>query len=372
MPVTRYSLPDWHLDPLLPVESSIRRSRRRRSFVLLLVLAGLAMFLYWRYVAEVPRDYTDIEDHFKYGSIGSEYGNGIPFRIWQVLPELFPEHLPQNGLIGYESLGFVVERDIAGQPVHDTPIGFARRRLAGHIELISLNCGSCHASTYRGSSAEPRRILLTMPAHRLDLLSYFGFLIKCAQDPRFTTDSLMARIEAKGWIDPVEKLAYRRVAIPRTRERLLEIAGRSERLFQHPSGVGRIDTFTPYKVIQFRYRDPDKLRPGNTDLPSIWNQSPRIGMQLHWDGNNKSVHERNISAGIGAGASPTSIDLPRLKRIEDWLRTVPSPSQSICVTARTVMACRKSRSRDKSSERSSLYRRSRPIQSGCGRIPMIS
>lgn len=325
MPLPRYPLPTWHLDPPTPVEAALRRTRRRRAFILALVLAALALLVYWRYVAEVPRDFTSIEDHFKYGSIGSEYGNGVPFRIWQVLPEMFPEHLPRNGLSGYEALGFVVERDKDGRPVSDTPIGFARRRGPGHVELISVNCASCHTSTYRGSATGPRQTLLAMPAHRLDLLSYFGFLIKCGQDPRFTADNLMARIESKGWIDPVEKLAYRHVAVPRTRERLLEIAGRAARLFEAPSGVGRIDTFTPYKLVQFHYRDPHLLRPGNTDLPSIWNQAPRVGMRLHWDGNNTSVHERNISAGIGAGASPTSIDLPRLKRIEDWLLTLPPP-----------------------------------------------
>lgn len=325
MPIPRYPLPAWHLDPPPPVEAELRRIRRRRAFLLALVLAGLGLLVYWRYVAEVPRDFSKIEDHFKYGSIGSEYGNGVPYRIWQILPEMFPEHLPKNGLAGYESMGFVVERDKEGRPLFETPVGFARRRVAGQVELISVNCAACHTSTYRGSSTEERQVLLAMPAHRLDLLSYFGFLIKCAEDPRFTTDNLMARIEARGGLDPVERLAYRTIAIPRTREQLLLRSGQSKRLFENPSGVGRIDTFTPYKLIQFGYRDPELLHPGNTDLPSIWNQAPRVGMQLHWDGNNTSVHERNISAGIGAGASPTSIDLPRLKRIEDWLLTLPSP-----------------------------------------------
>jgi hypothetical protein len=325
MPIRRYPLPVWHLDPPTPVEAELRRFRRGLMFVIFLILVALALFLYWRYVAELPRDYTDIHDHFKYGSIGSEYGNGVPYRIWEILPEMFPEHLPKNGLKGYEALGFVVERGEDGRALSETPVGFSRRRTTGHVELISLNCASCHSSTYRGSPTEPRRTLLTMPAHRLDLLSYFGFLIKCGGDSRFTVDSLMARIEEKEWIDPVERLIYRYVAIPQTRERLLTMAGKAARLFEHPSGVGRIDTFTPYKLIQFNYRDPNQLRPGNTDLPSIWNQAPRVGMQLHWDGNNTSVHERNISAGIGAGASPSSIDLPRLKRIEDWLLTVPPP-----------------------------------------------
>ena len=60
--------------------------------------------------------------------------DGIPLRIWQVLPELFSEYLPDDGagylrippsertyLDGYAQLGFLVED---GQPL---PIGFSFR-----------------------------------------------------------------------------------------------------------------------------------------------------------------------------------------------------------------------------------------------------
>jgi hypothetical protein len=83
-----------------------------------------------------------------------------------------------------------------------------------------------------------------------------------------------------------------------------------------------VDTFNPYKAIQFNF-PMDKLPRheliGPADYPSIWNQRPREGMQLHWDGNNPSVEERNKSAALGAGVTPVTIDLERIKRIEDWL-----------------------------------------------------
>ncbi|MCA1994002.1 MAG: cytochrome c, partial [Coleofasciculus sp. S288] len=56
-----------------------------------------------------------------------------------------------------------------------------------------------------------------------------------------------------------------------------------------------------------------------------WNQQPREGLQLHWDGDNTSVHERNLSAALGAGVTPTTVDLERIKRIEDWLWELPPP-----------------------------------------------
>jgi hypothetical protein len=49
-------------------------------------------------------------------------------------------------------------------------------------------------------------------------------------------------------------------------------------------------------------------------------------MQLHWDGNNTSVEERNKSAALGAGVTPVTIDLPRIKRIEDWLLDFAPPA----------------------------------------------
>ena len=65
---------------------------------------------------------------------------------------------------------------------------------------------------------------------------------------------------------------------------------------------------------------------GTADLPSLWNQRVRRGLWLHWDGNNDSVEERNKSAAIGAGATPESLDVAALKRIEDWILDLKPPA----------------------------------------------
>jgi hypothetical protein len=62
------------------------------------------------------------------------------------------------------------------------------------------------------------------------------------------------------------------------------------------------------------------------DLPSLWNQRPRRGLWLHWDGNNDLVEERNKSAAIGAGATPDSLDVPALARIEEWILDLKAPA----------------------------------------------
>jgi mono/diheme cytochrome c family protein len=317
----------WHVDPPTPAESEYRKRAIRFWLIVLVLLAIAGVILYWRFVPEIPVDYTDIGDHFKYGSIGSEAGKGVPYRIWKVLPQMFPEYLPDEGAGGYASFGFVYEPDPATGLPRDTPIGFSKRRMQG-LEFVGLNCAVCHTGTYRGSPQEPpgsATIQLGMPAHQLDLLAYFKFLFDCAADGRFTVDNVLAAMDAQEKLGPIERLIYT-IAIPRVRQETLRLEGLARFMIDHPSGMGRIDTFTPYKTMNFAFMDTDDFAVGNADFPSIWNQRLRQGMFLHWDGNNPSVFERNISAAMGAGATPVSLDLPRMDRIAQWLLDFPPPA----------------------------------------------
>src|SRR3546814_6179518 len=92
-------------------------------------------------------------------------------------------------------------------------------------------------------------------------------------------------------------------------------------------GPGRVDTFNAAKVIfNFPIDDlPEHEKNAPSDFPSIWLQQPRQGMQLHWDGNNSKVEERNKSAAFGTGTTPPTIDVAAIGRIEDWLLTLEPP-----------------------------------------------
>ena len=62
-------------------------------------------------------------------------------------------------------------------------------------------------------------------------------------------------------------------------------------------GPGRVDTFHRPRccsIYPSTSAPPWELN-AVADFPSIWNQAPRQGMQLHWDGNNTSVEERNAA-----------------------------------------------------------------------------
>ncbi|NEQ70056.1 MAG: cytochrome c, partial [Symploca sp. SIO2D2] len=262
--------------------------------------------------------YADIEDHFKYGSIGGEEANGIPYWIWKVLPVMFPDKLPGEG---YTSLGFISE------PEQDLPIGFSQSKIL--FNRVGQNCATCHAGSLRDTPDSQPQIITTMPSNTVDLEGYIKFLSAVAVDQRFTAKEMMPMIESLGAkLNPLEKLIYRYLAIPQTRDAL--ITQRSQFAFlerQSDYGPGRVDTFTSYKTRQFGFSSDlieEKELNGIADFPSIWQQKPREGMQLHWDGDNKSVNERNSSAAL-ALVTPTTINLDAIHRVADWLWELPPP-----------------------------------------------
>ncbi len=306
--------------PTLPDKA--KGSKKVWALIISIVLA-VAIALLVPLVSNNPVKYSDINDHFKYGSIGSEPARGIPYWIWKVLPRMFPEYLPENGKGGYASLGFIYE------PGKDLPVGFSQRRV--FIDRVGLNCAVCHTGTLRETPDSPHQVISAMPANVVNLQGYIQFLGKVAQDSRFMPDEMLPYIEAiGGHLNPIQKLIYRYIAIPMTRGALSIQGDRLSFLNRQPAwGPGRVDTFNPYKTLQFNFpmdKLPETELIGTADFPSIWNQKPREGLQLHWDGDNTSVDERNLSAGLGAGITPTTVDRAGLKRVADWLWELPPPT----------------------------------------------
>lgn len=313
-----------------PVDRYLMRRRRRLLWILVLVVLLLAAWAIWRFGSDRPVTYASAEDHFKYGSIGAEPGGSLtravggllpPEPIFAVLPEVCPDLLPG----GYASLGFLFEEG------HDLPIGVSRRYRLG-VDQVGLNCAVCHAGTVRASTDEEPRIVLGMPSHQLHLQDFFRFVLDCVLDPRFTPEMVLGKIEQAGIdLDPLDELLYRVAVIPRTREQTLQLQRRLRLIMGDEVtgwGRGRVDTFNPYKGIQFHWRLdqlPLSELTGASDFPSIWNQAPRDGMWLHWDGNNDSVDERNRSAALGAGVTPVTIDHQAIDRVRDWIWTLPPP-----------------------------------------------
>jgi len=271
---------------------------------------------------DVPELHASAQDHFKYGSIGSDNSSsGVPYWVWRVLPTVFADRLPNRPGEGYARFGFAYE-----SPSHDRPIGTSLR--AKPVELVGLNCAVCHTGTLQEAPGGPTTIVLGMPAHQFDIESYFRFLFACAQDVRFNPDTLVAAIKRENpefsWS---QEQLYRHLVIPRTKDALVQRAAEIGPLGTRPPfGPGRVDTFNPYK-IHFRLDLVTDDSIGTADLPALWNQRPRQGMWLNWDGNNNRVEERNISAALGAGATEDSLDHGGLLRVADWIWDFQAPVQ---------------------------------------------
>ena len=302
--------------------------RVRYILLFLLVLPTILLFIFgiyaWaRFGGDTPVVYADLEEHFKYGSTGGERESGFPLWIFKAMPKVCASHLPGPG---YESLGMIFE---AGK---ELPVGMSMRHNLG-LDRVFLNCAVCHTSTVRDTPQSTPRLYLAMPANRFNVMAFESFFFDCAKDQKFSKDFLIPEVrhmlQQRGEdLDLLERYVVYPLAIWIMRERLLMLASRFEWAeHQYDWGPGRVDTFNVAKVLfNFPMDQLDEHEQNApSDFPSIWNQEPRQGMQLHWDGNNTLLQERDKSAAFGTGTTPPTIDVDAIGRVEQWLLTKQAP-----------------------------------------------
>ena len=177
--------------------------------------------------ADAPVRYTGIEEHYKYGSIGSEPGVSLlrpvggvlpPYWVFRALPTICRDRLPG----GYASFGFIIE------PGHDLPVGVSRRHRIG-IDHVGLNCAACHSGTVRDTPTSAPRLVLGMPAHQLDLQGFVQFVLDCTLDSRRHRRSrARARSRATAGPTPSSALLLRTGLMDRLKLQTLELKNRIE------------------------------------------------------------------------------------------------------------------------------------------------
>jgi Cytochrome c len=280
---------------------------------IVIVLVGIGAGLtYYEFFRTLPAPYfASDEEHFLYGSIGTEATAGVPYWIWLVLPRVFPDKLPYAG--GYESLGIVA------QDGRDLPIGFSKQTIG--IERVGINCAFCHTATYRVHASDKPVVVPAGPGHTASPQDYLRFLFACAADPRFNSSTIMAEIAKNYSLSLLDKLTYRFILIPFTKLTLL----RQQNVYQQygwmknnpPWGNGRIDPFNPvkYRVLN----QPVDGSIGNSDMVPLWNLAAHDGYSFHWDGLNTSLQEVVISSAIGDGTPPEWVD-------QDWKKSASQSS----------------------------------------------
>ncbi|NER85994.1 MAG: c-type cytochrome [Moorea sp. SIO3A2] len=284
------------------------------------LLAGVVAYVGWyNLFREDPNpptyyDYESPEEHFKYGSIGTENAEGVPYLIWLVLPRIFPDQLPGPG--GYTSLGITWEEG------KELPIGFSKKTIG--FPRQGITCAACHTATFRENPKDKPTIILGGPSSKFDSQGYLRFLQDCANDPRFTADYILGEIGYNYELSWFDKLLYRYVIIPQTRKSILELGEGYAWMDSRPDwGPGRISPFNPGK---FRYLEqPLDDSVDNSDMMSIWNQKMHEGFAYHWDGLETSLTETIQTGAIGDGATRKSINIEGLKRVEDYITELPPP-----------------------------------------------
>jgi hypothetical protein len=292
------------------------------SFILIvLLLLGVVGYVGWyNLFREVPTYYESPEEHFKYGSIGTEQAQGIPYWIWLVLPRIFPDKLPEPG--GYTSVGITWEEG------KELPIGFSKKTIG--FPRVGVTCAVCHHATYREAVKDKPKIVIAAPANKFDLQSYIRFLNASASDPRFTADYILDEIKYNHEFSWLEKLLYRYLIIPQTRKALLQQKADFAWMDSRPSwGPGRIDPFNPVKFNTLKLPKDDTI--GNSDMMPLWNEKMHKDFALHWDGLETSLKETVQTGAIGDGATKKSLPVADLQRVEDYISELPPPKYPFAI-----------------------------------------
>jgi hypothetical protein len=342
------------------------------SAIVFVIVVIAALYAAIRFIPDRAVTYDTMVDHFKYGSTGGDRVTGIPFWIWQAMPLICVDDLKQVARDrladdydkrvakyergenapakrrelsreGYKALGFLYEQN-ANRQERDLPIGVSQRRSFG-LDRSYINCAICHTSKVRKDAKDPGTLVVGMPANLFNLYNFEHFIFQCGKNRRFNALEMIPEIQSLGGnLGFIDRYVVYPLAIEAVEFaiRFLEyVAGFSVR--QPHWGPGRNDTFTNNKIFLYgepwRETMPDwwktgKVDPegiGIVDWPSIWLQGQRKKrsdgrpMQLHWDGNNDMVEERNLNAALATSALPGYIDHESIECIEQWLETFEPP-----------------------------------------------
>ena len=308
-------------------------SRRRVVLIATVIVAavGGAMFTYDAFFREEPAPYFESdEDHFLFGSVGTEAAEGVPYWIWLVLPRVFPDLLPAPG--GYASLG------VLSKPGYEMPVGLSKVTIG--FPRVGINCAMCHTASVRLRPGDLPTLVAAAPSHQTAPQQYLRFLSAAAADPRFTASTILAEIAKNHRLSFVDRLLYRFAIIPGTRRALRQLAEQSAWMQHRPEwGRGRIDPFNPVKFRMLGQPVDDTI--GNSDMVPLWafKKHSAYDYAYHWDGLNTDLREVVMSSAIGDGANMTWVDrdyakwdrqdkreMSSLRRVQNFITELDPPA----------------------------------------------
>ena len=211
---------------------------RRRLILIVVAVAAVVVvvFVIWNALYRAmpqPSSITgDADSDFLYGSIGNESETGLPYWVAVVLPRIFGErYLAGPG--GYAGL-------LPWEEGQELPVGFAKKRVG--VDRVSFNCALCHTSLHRLPGHETARIAAAGALHAADVKGLADFFTTSASDARFNADTILQEIDLAYRLGTLERLLYRFVLIPASRERLIDLGSRlasPHAVTVSPSGLTR-------------------------------------------------------------------------------------------------------------------------------------
>jgi mono/diheme cytochrome c family protein len=313
-----------------------RRPRLSTAVLLAVVVVGTIIggVTYVKFFRESPAPYfASDEEHFLFGSTGTEADRSVPYWIWLVLPRIFPEYLPRPG--GYATLGML------GKDGHEMPVGLSKVTVG--FPRVGTNCAACHTARWREKPGDPPTIVAAAPAHQTGEQEYLRFLIACASDPRFNAGTILGEIAKNHRLSRLDRVLYRFVIIPSTRRGLLREKRNSEWMQTRTEwGRGRIDLFNPVKFSILG--QPIDETVGNSDMVPLWNLKRHEGMALHWDGLNSNLKEVVLSSALAEGTTRKWADrdtrkwdntdprnMSSLRRVQNYISEVQPPKYPFAV-----------------------------------------
>src|SRR5215831_15594713 len=188
------------------------------SVVVAVVVVLLGAWLIWdRLYREHPQPASitsDTDEAFLYGSIDNETDVGLPYWVVVVLPRVFGErYLPGPG--GYAAV-------LPWEEGKELPVGFSKKTVG--VDRVGFNCALCHTSERRFKEHDSKRIADAGALHAADIKGLAEFFSRSASDARFNADTILTEIDLAYRLSPIDRWLYRFVLIPRSRDRLAELA----------------------------------------------------------------------------------------------------------------------------------------------------
>jgi hypothetical protein len=326
--------------------------------VVVLVIVGVPMgvFVWYRLFREVaqPEWITgDPEQNFLHGSIGTEAAAGIPYWIVVVLPRIFDDLLPGPG--GYASLGLPWKEGA------ELPVGFSKKTVG--FDRIGFNCALCHATQYRGTPDATPTIVAAGGSNTADIQGLLEFFSKAASDSRFSAETIMTQIDLAYPLGTIDRLMYKYLFIPLTRNRLREQGEGFAWADSRPRwGPGRD---APMNLTKFNFLGlPHDESVDNTDFPSIWALRTRVQegrtwpaddysltadwskldvpperlMLMNLDGATTSFAAVLYESALGLQAENSEFFRERMADLEAWLMDLPSPAYPLPIDSALASA----------------------------------